>query len=204
MWQWERMTRREVGYTDPTPNSWNCPKHALHVPHWIKHLPSHETLINFSSNFLFWAHRIYHRQAKSLISLCTVSSWKAEKIVPIKVFIQISIRFFYTASKGFIRLFIPGSLHWNQLPKCKIWLQYHMQKLMVNNILSLTRCLVRSHRVLDEAIHFSAAYTELSYQRKSVSLQSLVSLLLCPPCPRSIKDSDNKKIQKKKRKLVDG
>lgn len=118
-----------------------------------------------------------------------------------KVFIQISVRSSYTASESFIQLFIPVSLHWNQLQKCKIWLQYHIQKLMANNILSLTRCLVRSHRVLGEATQFLSAYTELSYQRKSECFFTQS----CKPAATSTQPSlhqrhcDNKKIQEKKR-----
>lgn len=199
MWQWERMARKEKRHTDPTPNSWNYSEHAIQVCRGTKHQPSSETLITFSSNFLFWAHRVSHRQAISNLALFTASSWKAERIVPMKVFIQISVRYFYTVSESFIQLFLPVSLYWNQLQKCKIWLQYHMQKLMVNNILTLTRCLVRSHRVLDEAIQFLSAYTELSYQRKSECFFTQP----CKPAATSTQPSlhqrhcDNKKIQKK-------
>lgn len=67
MWQWERMTRKEKGHTDPAPNSRNYPKHAVQVCCGTKHQPSPETLIIFSSNILFWAHRIYQSQANSFI-----------------------------------------------------------------------------------------------------------------------------------------
>lgn len=75
-----------------------------------------------------------------------------------------------------------------------------MQKLMVNNILCLTRCLVRSHRVLHEATQFFAVYAELSYQRKSESFFAQP----CKPAAMSTQPSlhqrhaDNKKIQKRR------
>lgn len=74
---------------------------------------------------------------------------------------------------------------------------------MANNILSLTRCLVRSHRVLGEATQFLSAYTELSYQRKSECFFTQS----CKPAATSTQPSlhqrhcDNKKIQEKRERM---
>lgn len=115
-----------------------------------------------------------------------------------KVFIQIAVRYSYTASESSIQLFIPISLHWYQLQKNKILLEYHMQKLMVNNTLNLTRCLVRCHRVVDEAIEGFVADTEQSYQRRSECFFTQPSTPAAVPAQLLLhqRHCENKKIQR--------